>query len=101
MDWLLIIKGFLGPMLAHCWEQISTEDAQAVLRSSYNATTGRMDPDLVQEAIPATRKAVLKARRQASHEDRKLMPRYSRADLYEIAESQLIEAMNASTEQVL
>jgi hypothetical protein len=101
MDWISIIKGILGPIIAKCWEQTSAEDPQVVLRSSYNATTGRMDPDLVYEAVPAVRRAAMQARRQATRKERKEFPRLSNNDLYQIAEEKLIEAMNASPEQVL
>lgn len=59
-----------------------------------------MDPDIVAAAMPKTRQAILKARRQASHADRKSMPRFSRQDVYDLAEKNLIDAMNASDEQV-
>lgn len=95
-----IILGLLGPLLAKCLDQVSSETPQEYLKPHYDPVTGRMDPDIVVEAIPQVRKAVLQARRQASREERKSMPRYSRNDLYYLAEKKLIEAVKASPEDV-
>ncbi len=95
MDWLSIISGLLGPILAKCFQQTSAENPHDVLRAAYNATTGQMDPDLVNDCIPAVRRAANKAHRQASPRDRKTFPRLSRPDHYKIANAKLIEAMNA------
>jgi hypothetical protein len=95
MDWITIILGLLGPIIAKCFQQTSSENPHDVLRAAYNEATGRMDPDLVNDCIPAARQAANKAHRQASRSDRKRFPKLSRADLYEIAETKLIEAMKA------
>lgn len=101
MDWITIIGGLVGPIIAKCFSQTSSEDPQQVLKAAFNPATGRMDPDLVNDCIPAVRKAANKAHRQASREDRKKFPRLSRNDLYKIAETELIEAMNAPPEKLL
>lgn len=100
MGWETIILSLLESLLAKCFSQVSSETPQEYLRPYYDEASGRMDPDIVREAIPQTRKAVLKARRQATREDRKTMPRYSREDLYLLTEQKLIQAMNASPETV-
>lgn len=95
MDWMAIIGGLLGPIISKCFQQTSSENPHDVLLAAYNPTTGRIDPDLVNDCIPAVRKAANKAHRQASRSDRKTFPRLSRADLYSIAEAKLIEAAKA------
>ncbi|HQZ66221.1 MAG TPA: hypothetical protein PLY87_14130 [Planctomycetaceae bacterium] len=100
MGWETLILSLLGPLLAKCFNQVSSETPAEYLRPHYDEATGKMDPDIVREAIPATRRAVLKARRQSSREDRKTIPRYSKNDLYLLAETKLIEAMNAPPEAV-
>lgn len=95
MEWFVIISSLLGPLLAKCQQATSSEDPQEMLRESYNETTGRMDESIVRSAVPATRQAIRKAWRNATKEERKTFPRYSRSEVYEIAEAKLIEAMNA------
>lgn len=100
MDWINIIGGILGPIVAKCFEKTSSEDAQTVLREAFNPITGRMDPDLVRDCIPATRKAANKAYRLALRSDRKKFPRLSYDDLYAIAEAELIKAMRLHPEKL-
>lgn len=95
MDWITIIGTLVLPLLAKCFQKTSAEDPQAVLRSHYDATTGKMDGDIVRECMPATRKAARKAHRQASRADRKTFPKLSEDQIYSITESRLIAAMNA------
>lgn len=100
MEWLPVILSFFQPMLLKCFEKTSSEDPQAVLRSNYNAATGKMDPDIVEDSIPSTRRAAHKARKNASKAERKTFPRYSRQELYDITEKNLIDSMNAPPETV-
>lgn len=100
MDWIAAIRAFLEPILLRCLEKTSTEDPQQILRDAYDPVSGKMDPDIVNEALPAARKAVRKAQRSASREDRRNCPRYSRAELYQITEQNLIESMHATPEHV-
>lgn len=100
MEWITIISGFLLPMLARCQQQFSSEPPVEYLKSHYDSETGRMDASLVRNAMPHTRRAIRKAFRSASIEDRRDFPRYTREDVYNMAESELIKAMSASPEQV-
>ena len=100
MEWLTIITTFLQPIILKCFEKTSAEDPQEFLRSNYNAATGRMNPEVVEDAIPATRRAVRRAHRSLSREDRKKFPRYTREELYDVAEKSLIDSMNAPQERV-
>lgn len=100
MEWVPLILNFLQPLLLKCFDRQSTEDPQEVLRESYDPVTGKMDPDLVNDCIPQTRRAVNRARKNASREERRSAPRYSRAELYEITEKGLIDSMNAPPEKV-
>lgn len=100
MEWLSLILTFLQPLWSKCHDKTSSEDPQQMLRENYDAQTGRMDPDLVNAAIPKTRRAIHKARANASKEDRKSFPKYTREEIYRIAEQGLIESMNASPERV-
>lgn len=100
IEWLAPILSFLQPLLLKCFDRQSTEDPQEVLREAFDPTTGKMDPDLVNDCIPQTRRAYAKARKHASREDRRNAPRYSREDFYDITEKSLIESMNAPPEKV-
>ena len=95
-----LILALLGPILVKCLDQVSSETPSEYLRPHFNEVTGKMSPDIVHDAMPATRRAILKARRQASREDRQTMSRYSKEDVYNLAEKKLIEAMNAPPEKV-
>jgi len=100
MEWLTLITGLLLPLLQRCREkQGATGDPQEYLRSVYDPTTGKFPEEVVNEAVPQTRKAILKAFRQAPKDQKKTFPRYRRADRYELAEKALIKAMNASPEE--
>jgi hypothetical protein len=100
MEWVPLILNFLQPLLLKCFDRQSTEDPQEVLRESYDPTTGKMDPAIVNDAIPQTRRAFNRARKSASREERRNAPRYSRQELYDITEKGLIESMNAPPETV-
>ena len=102
MEWATIILGLLGPLFAKCPSQSAEAalDPKEYLKSNYNDSTGRMDSSLVRRAMPTTRKAIKKAKKQASEEERKMFPLYSRNEIYEIAEKKMIESMNAPSEQV-
>lgn len=95
-----LISGFLLPMLAKCQSQTSSEDPQEFLKSHYDASTGKFDPDVVRDAIPATRRATRKAYRAATREEQRDWPRLDRRGFYELAETNLKEAMEAPPEKV-
>ena len=100
MEWIPLILNFLQPFLMKCHDRQSTEDPQAVLREAYDPMQGKMDPDLVNDCIPQTRRAFNRARKNASRDERRNAPRYSRAELYDITEKGLIDSMNAPPEHV-
>jgi hypothetical protein len=95
MDWIGLISGLLGPLLAKCFKQTSSEDPIAYLRSEYNAAPGRMNPDVCEDCIPAVRRAAIQARRQMKPRDRRNAKPLSRQDMYDIAEAKLLEAIKA------
>ena len=96
MDWITIIGGFLQVFLAKCYAQQETgENPKEFLRRHYDASTGKIDPSIVHQSMPATRRAEAKARRDLSHAERKLTPKLTNAELYDLAEKKLIEGMNA------
>lgn len=100
MEWLTLITGLLLPLLQRCREkQGATGDPQEYLRSVYDPTTGKFPEEVVQSAIPETRRAIVKAFRQTPKDKKKEFPRYRRSDRYELAEQALIKAMNASPEE--
>lgn len=96
-----IIGAIFSALLAKCHQQTSTEDPQKVLRDSFNATTGKMDPDLVRECIPAYRQASRKAFRQGSKEERKAFRRLSTEEIYANVEAKLIADMNATEAEAI
>lgn len=98
MDWASIIGNLLLPALLRCLTKTSSEDPQQILRESYDAATGKMDSDLVREAMPTTRQAARRAYRQASRSDKKSFQPLSEQQVYDLTEKKLIEAMNASQE---
>lgn len=101
MNWVALITSLLGPMLAKCFQEQSSEEPQAYLARHYDATASKMDADLVRDAMPATARAVRKAHRQCrTKEDRKSFPRYSRDELYALTEDRLITAMKADPTEV-
>lgn len=100
MEWLLLVNQFLMPMLLKCFGQISSETPQEYLRRSYDPVTGKLEQDIVLDAIPTTARAVRKAWRHTPRHERGNKPRYSREALYDLTEVKLIEAMNATPEQV-
>ena len=100
MEWLTALLAFFQPIALKCFEKSSSEDPQQVLREAFNPVTGRMDPDLVEDAVPAARRAAIHARRSLSKEERKRAPRMNRAELRDFAEQGLIKSMNASPDEV-
>ena len=95
MEWITIILGFLQPLLARCFSQVSSETPKEYLAGYYNPATNTMEPHIVRQAMGQTRRSILKARRSLSREDRRNFPRYSRDEIYALTESQLIEALHA------
>jgi hypothetical protein len=100
MDWAILIKVFLDPFLAQCLKQFSSETPQEYVRAHFNATTGTLDREIVLDAMNQTRKAIRRARLSKSPEERKTCPRYSREQVYKMTEDRLLDAMNATDEQV-
>lgn len=100
MEWLTLLLNFFQPLALKCFEKTSSEDPQQVLRENYDPVTGRMDWELVEDAVPVARRAAVRARRSLPREERKNTPRYTRAQLREVAEEGLIKSMNASPEEV-
>lgn len=100
MDWLSLISSFLVPMFAQCLSRVSSETPAEYLKPHYDPVTGKMDPDLVTDAMPATMRAIRKAYRNTPKKERGSFPRYSRDEIYVITENKLIEAMNAPDEVV-
>jgi hypothetical protein len=100
MEWLTLVLGFLQPILLKCWDKTSSEDPQEYLRANFNSATGKMSREVVEDSIPSTRRAVRKARQESPRVERKNFPKYSREELYDLAEKGLIESMNAPPEVV-
>jgi uncharacterized protein YjcR len=100
MDWGALVIGFLQPLLLKCFEEAFTDDPQEYLRQSYENGMRAFPVDMVVDAIPQTRRAVLRARRTLTREQRQEMPRYSQRDLYMLTEEALIKAMEANPDQV-
>lgn len=100
MEWLTLVLNFFQPLVLKCFEKTSSEDPQLVLREAYDPVNQRMDPSLVNQAIPRARQAANRARTSMSKAERKQFPRLSRSDLYEVAEKGLIDAMNATPEKM-
>ena len=102
MDWISIIGSLLLPIITKCWttQENSDTDPQEYLRANYDSATGRMSPDVVNAALSSTRKAMYKAKRQASKQDRKNFPRFTKEQIYNIAEKNLIDAMIADDDEV-
>lgn len=100
MEWLALVERLFGPLLLKCFEKTSAEDPQDFLRSQYNAHTGTMDRDVVQDSIPQMRRALRRARRDADRDERRNFPRLSKSELYDLTEQELIKAMNAPPETV-
>jgi hypothetical protein len=102
MEWATIILGLLGPFLAKCHSQSekAAQDPKEYLKENYDESTGKMDESLVRRSMASTRKAIKKAKKGASREERKTFPHYSRDEIYQMTEKKLVEAMNAPPEQV-
>lgn len=99
MEWLTIISTLVLPMLAKCWGNEGSSDPQEFLKSKYDSESGKMDPATVRRAVPATRKAIAKAKREATKADRKNFPKYTKEEVYSMAEDNLVKAMSASKKQ--
>lgn len=99
-DWFSFISEILLPALAKCHSETSSEDPQEFLQANFDAGTGKFEPSLVRSVIPATRRAVHQAWQKLDRRERKGFPRYSRADLYEMAEQNLHKALMAPPDQV-
>jgi hypothetical protein len=100
MDWGALVIGFLQPLLLKCFEEAFTDDPQEYLRQSYENGMRAFPVDMVVDAEPQTRRAVLRARRTLTREQRQEMPRYSKRDLYMLTEQALKDAMEANPDQV-
>ena len=100
MEWIPLVLNFLQPLLLKCFEKTSSEDPQEFLRESYNPVTGKMDPDVVRDAMPETRRALRRARREAPASKKSEFPKLDRDGLYDLAEKGLIDAMNADPVKV-
>ena len=95
MDWTAIISGFLLPILAKCLGQQSTEEPREYIRAHYDAATGKLDSEIVVDSMRGTRKAIRRAHRKASRQEKKSFQKYSEQEIYDLTESELIKAMNA------
>ena len=100
MEWLPIIFKFLDMFLAQCQNAVSSETPQAYVLAHYNAATGKLERGIVLDAMTQTYRAIRKARHELSPADRKDFPRYSRTEVYDITEHRLLDAMNATDDQV-
>jgi len=100
VDWMSLISGFLIPMFAQCLNRVSSETPEEYLRPHYDPITGKMDPELVTDAMSRTKRAIRKAYNNTPKKERGAFPRYSRDEVYAITEAKLIEAMNAPPEAV-
>lgn len=102
MEWVTIISTLLLPILAKCWGDEEGTDGQEFLKANYNTTTGRMNPNVVNRALPATRRAMHKAKMQCKdRRERRNFPAYTKAQIYELAEKNLIDAMNANEDKAI
>lgn len=100
MGFEALFAQFLSAMLVQCLSGFSSQTPQEYVRDHFDPTTGRIDPDLVDDALPAAARAARKARRSLPRDERKDAPKLSREDLYARTEAQLIEGMNATPEAV-
>ncbi|TXH13893.1 MAG: hypothetical protein E6R03_10435 [Hyphomicrobiaceae bacterium] len=100
MGFEALFAQLLNAMLMKCLSDISSQTPQEYVRDHFDPATGRIDPELVNDAMPAAARAARKARRSLPPAERKDAPKLSREDLYARTEAQLIEGMHATTEQV-
>lgn len=100
MEWLTLVLSFVQPLLLKCFEQNFSEDPQAFLKQNYDPVNGMFYPDVVHDSIPAVRRGVIRARRSLRKAERAKAPQYSKADLYQLTEQALTDAMNATPEKV-
>ena len=100
MEWAAIIGTLVNAFLARCQQRTNPEqtreEAQAELRTHYNATTGKFTRAKVRDVIPQVLAAEKKARKESTKEERKANPRMKPAERYAMAETKLIEAMDAN-----
>ena len=95
MDFFSIISGLLLPLLAKCFQGVSSDDPRQYLRDHYDSSSDSFDSGLVADCMPQTYRAIRKARRQCNHKDRKNFPQYSRDQVYKMTEESLRDAMKA------
>lgn len=104
MDWALIIgpliSGLLAKIFSQCDESVSSQDPVEYLVANYDRSTGEFSRPVMQAAIRQTRKAINHAKKNASRQDRKSFPKYSRDNISDIAYDKLYEAMTASATEV-
>jgi hypothetical protein len=100
MGWEALIISLLQPMLLKCLENFSAEEPQDYLKGCCDVY-GNLYPDVVQDAMPQTRRAVRRAW-LSNKEDRPTepFPRLSRHELYRLTEQTLLNAMNATPEEL-
>lgn len=98
--WEILFTTILQAFLARCQSQVSSETPQDYARAHYDSETGRIDPDLVHAAIPAARRAAIRARQKLSPSERRDVPRLSYEDLYHRCEDVIISAIKATDEEV-
>lgn len=102
MDWISLIGTILGPALIKCLQGTSTEHPGDYVRAHYvpadeaAGTPEQFTGGIVEDALPATMRAIRKAHRQAPPRERKTMPKFSREEVIEITKNKLREAMTAS-----
>jgi hypothetical protein len=100
VDWSALIWKFAEAFLLRCFDQLSTEIPQEYLRAHYDPISRTMDPGLVRDSMPATMRAIRKARNSAKPKDRRSLPRYSREEVRAMTEANLIKAMDTPAGRV-
>lgn len=100
MGFEALFAQILSAILVQCLSGFSSQTPQEYVRDHYDPVTGRIDPDLVNDALPAAARAARKAHRSLPRAERKDAPKLSRENLYDRTEAQLIEGMKATDEQV-
>ena len=100
MGWEALIISLLQPMLLRCLENFSSEEPQDYLHGCCDVY-GNLYPDVVQDAMPQTRRAVRRAW-LSNKEDRPAgpFPKMSRHELYRLTEQTLLDSMNATPEEM-
>lgn len=101
MGWELIIGKILESLLAKCFEQLSGGSPKAYLLSHYDAETGKMDSDFVEDNMRQTYRAIRKAHNKSRGDERRNFPRYTDDEVYAMTEKKLLEGVNAPEAQLL